>query len=64
MAILSEVVDVVVFVEEGHADLANRKVAGEAVIIVLVVGRGQSVSQKKVLECFSWNFWHVNGLID
>lgn len=44
MAIFSKIIDIVVLVQEGHADLADRKIACEAVVVVLIIGCGQSVS--------------------
>jgi hypothetical protein len=55
-AVLAEVVDIVVLVQERQANLADGQSASEAMVVVLLVGSGQAVSQEKVLQSFGRNF--------
>lgn len=55
-AILSEVVDVMMFMEEGKANLANGDITSKAKIIVLLIGRAESITQEEILQCFNWHF--------
>jgi hypothetical protein len=44
VSVLAEVIDVVVLVQEGEADLADGEIAGKADVVVLLVGSGQAVA--------------------
>jgi hypothetical protein len=48
-AVLAEIVDVVVLVQEGQADLADRQIAGEAQVVVLLAGGWQPIPEEEVL---------------